>query len=88
MRVPWRARLAIAAVGASVLTAGLVAGPARATGVTAIGAATAGRQAATSYTTAGGLAGVAAVSPSSAWAVGWAGVSPLTVLMMHWNGKA
>jgi hypothetical protein len=83
----WRARLAILAAGAAAVLAGLVAGPARATGVTAIAAATAGRQAATSYSTAGGLAGVAAVSPSSAWAVGSAGAASPTVLTLHWNGK-
>src|SRR5580658_4506717 len=44
--------------------------------------------AATSYSTAGQLVGVAAVSPSSAWAVGSAGDSAQTVLMLHWNGNA
>jgi hypothetical protein len=44
--------------------------------------------AATSYSTAGQLVGVAAVSPSSAWAVGSAGASSQTVLMLHWNGTA
>src|ERR1700723_451275 len=88
MRASWPARFVISAAGAAALLAGVVAGPAQARGATAIGAAAAGRQAATSYSTVGELNGVAAVSPSSAWAVGSAGNSAQTVLMLHWNGNA
>jgi hypothetical protein len=43
---------------------------------------------ATRYSTAGGLAGVAAASASSAWAVGHAGTgTSAKVLMLHWNGS-
>jgi hypothetical protein len=43
---------------------------------------------ATSYSTAGSLSGVAAVSNASAWAVGFtgSGASP-RILMLHWNGR-
>jgi hypothetical protein len=42
----------------------------------------------TSYRSAGGLAGVAAASASSAWAVGHAGTGTSSkVLMLHWNGS-
>src|ERR1700753_2625643 len=69
------------AVAASVIAgiAGLSAGPA--------GAAVP-RPAATAYSIAGTLYGVAAVSASSAWAVGYTGSSAEKTLMLHWNGKA
>jgi hypothetical protein len=42
-----------------------------------------------SYRTDGGLAGVAAASSTSAWAVGYTGVSYSgRVLLLHWNGTA
>jgi hypothetical protein len=41
----------------------------------------------TRFSTAGGLAGVAAASASSAWAVGHAGTGSPKVLMLHWNGS-
>src|ERR1700722_16224349 len=88
MRASWPARFVISAAGAAALLAGVVAGPAQARAATAIGAAAAGRPAATSYSTVGELNGVAPVSPSSAWAVGSAGDSSQTVLMLHWNGDA
>jgi hypothetical protein len=51
--------------------------------------AAAARPAVTAYGTAGGLNGVAAVSDSSVWAVGYAGTSfAPKILMLHWNGKA
>ncbi len=53
-----------------------------------MGAEPAARPAATSYSAAGKLNGVAAASASSAWAVGSAGSSSPAVLMLHWNGKA
>ena len=53
-----------------------------------MGAGAAARPAATSYSTAGKLNGVAAASASSAWAVGSAGNSSPKVLMLHWNGTA
>ena len=63
-------------------------GQVQATGGTAAGKASAGHQVATSYSTVGQLAGVAAASPSSAWAVGSTGGPAQTVLMLHWNGAA
>ena len=70
----------IAATGISVGLSGVTAG--------SVSAATA-RPAATAYSTAGGLNGVAAVSDSSAWSVGYAGTSfAPKILMLHWNGKA
>ena len=43
---------------------------------------------ATRYSTAGGLAGVAAASTSSAWAVGHTGAGTTArVLLLHWNGS-
>jgi hypothetical protein len=47
------------------------------------------RPAAAAFGTAGGLNGVAAVSKSSAWAVGYAGKSSAPrILMLRWNGSA
>jgi hypothetical protein len=84
MRASWRVVLAITATCASVGLASVTAGPAR-----AVTAPAAVRPAATTYSTAGELAGVAAASNSSAWAVGYAGKSwAPRVLMLHWNGKA
>jgi hypothetical protein len=83
MRRSWRAALTIAAACASVGLASVIAGPARAVTAPAPGPS------ATTYSTAGQLAGVAAVSNSSAWAVGYAGRSSAPrVLMLHWNGTA
>jgi hypothetical protein len=46
------------------------------------------RSAATAVSAAGGLNGVAAVSRSSAWAVGYAGKSSAPrILLLHWNGS-
>ncbi len=85
MRVSSLTRIAVAASGVGLALAGLAAGPVRAAGA----AVSAGRPAGAYFSTTGRLAGVAAVSPSSAWAVGYAGSngSP-RVLMLHWNGKA
>jgi hypothetical protein len=76
--------LAIAAAGIPVSLASVVAGPASA----AVHPAKAALPAATAYSTAGDLAGVAAASDSSAWAVGyaWTGISE-KILMLHWNGS-
>jgi hypothetical protein len=41
---------------------------------------------AATYSAPGGLAGVAAASQRSAWAVGYAGSGVRKVLMLHWNG--
>ena len=83
MRRSWHAALAIAAACVSVGLASVIAGPARAATDPAAGPA------ATTYSTAGQLAGVATVSNSSAWAVGYAGRSSAPrVLMLHWNGTA
>ncbi|MGH3192251.1 MAG: hypothetical protein ACRDOL_34390 [Streptosporangiaceae bacterium] len=80
MRVSRRALLAIAATSISVGLSGVIAGSA---------SAAAARPAATTYSTGGGLTGVAAVSNSSAWAVGYTGNnSAQKILMLHWNGKA
>ena len=96
MRVFWCARIAVAAAIACLALAGLAAGPARATGATATAASpalartgSAVRPDGAYYTAAGGLAGVAAASASSAWAVGYTGEEYSgKVLMLHWNGKA
>jgi hypothetical protein len=85
VRVSSLARIAVAASGICLAVAGLVSGPVRAAGAASAAPA---RPAATYYSTAGGLTGVAAVSASSAWAVGYAGSSASPkVLMLHWNGK-
>ncbi len=74
--------LAIAATGMAVSLAS--AGPASAVVHPAIAAL----PAATTYSTVGGLAGVAAASDRNAWAVGYAGTSSAgKVLMLHWNGR-
>lgn len=86
MRVVRRALIAIAATGISVGLSSVIAGPA--SGAAGVPQA-AVRPAATAYSTAGGLNGAAAVSNSSAWAVGYAGKSSAPkILMLHWNGKA
>jgi hypothetical protein len=80
LRVFRRALIAIAATGISVSLSSVTAGPASAAAV---------RPAAMVYSTGGGLNGVAAVSNSSAWAVGYVGTSfAPKILMLHWNGKA
>ncbi len=80
-----RALIAIAVTGISASLSGGIATSAyaaRAPQVTV-------RPAATDFSTAGGLDGAAAVSNSSAWAVGYSGTSSAPkVLMLHWNGKA
>jgi len=46
------------------------------------------RAAATSFTITGELNGVAAVSPSNVWAVGYSGLWPNEkILIVHWNGQ-
>jgi len=83
LRVSLRAVFAIAAAGIPVGLASVVAGPASA----AAHPARAARPAAASFSTAGGLDGVAAASRGSAWAVGYAGTNgSAKVLMLHWNG--
>jgi hypothetical protein len=78
--------IAIAATGISVGLSSVIAGPA--SGAAGVPQA-AVRPAGTAYSTAGGLNGAAAVSNSSAWAVGYAGQSwAPKILMLHWNGKA
>ena len=86
MRASRRALIAIAATGISIGVSSVLAGPA----YPAAGAPRAAvRPAATAYSTAGGLNGAAAVSNSSAWAVGYAGKSSAPkILMLHWNGTA
>jgi hypothetical protein len=85
LRVSERALLAIAA-GISVGLCSVVAGSARAA---ATGPEAAVAPAATGYSAAGALTGVAAAPNSSAWAVGYAGSSSAQkILMLHWNGKA
>ena len=80
MRVFRPALIAIAATSISVGLSSVITGPASAAPV---------RPAATAYSTAGGLNGAAAVSNSSAWAVGFAGNSfAPKILMLHWNGTA
>jgi hypothetical protein len=80
VRVSRRALIAIAATAISVGLSGVVAGSA---------SAATPRPAATTYSATGGLYGVASVSSSSAWAVGYAGNSSAPkILMLHWNGKA
>jgi len=80
LRVFRPALIAIAATSISVGLSSVITGPASAAPV---------RPAATAYSTAGGLNGAAAVSNSSAWAVGFAGNSfAPKILMLHWNGTA
>jgi hypothetical protein len=76
---------AITVTGISVGLAGVIAGPARAAGVKT--AAT--RPAATNYSVAGRLNGVAAAADNNAWAVGYTGTpgSP-KILILRWNGSA
>jgi len=77
------ARIAVAASGICLALAGLAAGPARAL------PAPPAVPASVHYTVPGNLTGVAAVSASSAWAVGFAGSSGSPrVLMLHWNGTS
>jgi hypothetical protein len=80
LRVSRCALIAIAATGLSLGLSGVTAGPVSAAAV---------RPAATAYSTVGGLNGAAAVSNSSAWAVGYtgSGFAP-KILMLHWNGNA
>jgi hypothetical protein len=85
LRLSLRAMFAIAAAGIPLGLTGMVTSPASAVGHPA----TAALPAATTYSTTGSLAGVAAVSDSNAWAVGYAGVvTSSKVLMLHWNGSA
>jgi hypothetical protein len=81
LRIFRRSLIAIAATVISVGLSTVIAG--------AVPAAAVARPATTGYSTAGGLTGAAAVSNSSAWAVGYAGsgFAP-KILMLHWNGKA
>jgi hypothetical protein len=77
--------IVISAAAISTGLSGGIAAPAFATGT----AHKTGRPASMSYSTAGGLHGVAAVSKGSAWAVGYAGkLSAPRILMLHWNGTA
>jgi hypothetical protein len=84
LRVCLRAMLAIAAAGIPISLASVVAVPASAAGRQAEAAS----PAATTYSTAGQLTGVAAASDSSAWAVGYTGAASTgNALMLHWNGR-
>jgi hypothetical protein len=79
VRISRRALTAIAAAAVLVAFSGVIAAPTYA----------APRPAATALSTTGDLTGTAAVSKTSAWAVGFAGQVPATkILMLHWNGKA
>lgn len=85
MRASRRALTAIAATGISVCISGAIAEWAYA----AASVPQATRPAATAFSTAGALNGVAAVSKGSAWAVGYAGKgSAPRILLLHWNGTA
>ncbi len=101
MRVSSRHALtAIAATGISIGLTSVIAGsagalagvqraPVQAAPVQAAVQPAAVQPAATAYSTAGALTGTAAISDSSAWAVGYAGKSSAPkILMLHWNGKA
>jgi hypothetical protein len=86
LRLSARGVFAITGIAGAVSLAGLVAGPASATVRPEPGVLTV-RVAGTTYSTAGGLYGVAAASARQAWAVGYAGDGyPMKVLMLHWNG--
>jgi hypothetical protein len=89
MRGSWRVMVAISVTGISMGLAGMVAGPMRAAGAATTTFAKATLPAATSYSAAGGLNGVAAAADNNAWAVGYSAssVSP-KILMLHWNGSA
>lgn len=84
MRIRWISRLALA-MGVTGLAASVAVG-----GAGRAQATPGARATARTFSTNGTLAGVAAVSAKSAWAVGYAG-SPFkgkaTTLMLHWNGS-
>jgi hypothetical protein len=84
MRRSWRAITAIAVTGTSAGLAGMLAGPAHAASATPAAVSPSG----TTYSAAGRLDAVAAVSNGSAWAVGSTGGSAPRILMVHWNGTA
>ena len=64
------------------------AGPSRATVLSTRAAAASAAPDSTRYVTDGALAGVAAVSGGSAWAVGYTGTQEKSkTLILHWNGK-
>jgi hypothetical protein len=94
MRASILARVATVVAGVMVALGGLSflpakAGAAQAGVAAAITRSAAARPAATKYTAAGALSGVAAASASNAWAVGHAGSgSAPKVLMLHWNGTS
>jgi hypothetical protein len=76
----------VAAVAVGVAVAGLSVLPATAQATPARPEAT---TAASGYRTVGALSGVATVSASNAWAVGYTGSqSQSKPLMLHWNGKS
>jgi hypothetical protein len=82
---------AIAATGVSVGLASVAASTAQAAPVHPAAAhrAAAPVPAGTSYSTNGGLLGVAAAASNDAWAVGYAGRnSSPKILILHWNGSA
>jgi hypothetical protein len=87
MRISRRVLIAVAATGIIAMgVSGVLAGPAYP--ATAIARAAA-QPAATAYSAVGELAGAAAISDHSAWAVGYAGKSSAPkILMLHWNGTA
>jgi hypothetical protein len=89
MRVFHRGLPAIA--GAAILAILGVTGPLAAAQTAAATTASArtALAAATSYSAAGGLNGVAAAADNNAWAVGYsASSSSPKILMLHWNGSA
>ena len=101
MSVSKRSLIATAATGISVGLSSFIAVSANAVSAHAVSARAvsaravasvqqaAARPAAAAYSTTGSLGGVAAISNSSAWAVGYAGTSSAPrVLMLHWNGAA
>lgn len=88
MRRSWRAIVAITMTGTLMGAATIIAGSMPAGAVIAT-PARAALPAATSYTAAGGLNGVAAAADNNAWAVGYSGSSGSPkILMLHWNGSA
>lgn len=83
----WRVMAAIAVTGIAAGLASVAAGAAPAGAYTRPQSIS--LPAGTSYSTAGGLLGIAAIGDSSAWAVGYAGAAEAPkILMLHWNGSA
>jgi hypothetical protein len=85
LRASRRVLILVAAAAVSAVSPAGIAGPAGAARVPQVPV----RPAAAAFSLRGGLNGVAAVSSTSAWAVGYAGkASAPRILLLRWNGTA